>query len=294
MSVLFYGDPHGTWQPLFDAVAQERPEAVVLMGDMDLDEPLDAKLAPLLDAGIDVRWIPGNHDSEGDNATAFHDRLFHAGRGLDQASLHARIADVGGLRIAGLGGVFRGKVWNPKGEAPGDRVEPAAETREGFVARISKQSRWRGGVPLKHQTTIFPEDVDALRAATAVLGGADILVTHEAPSTDERGFALIDQVAREVGARLIVHGHLHHAYASETTDGICVRELARAPSPGGCGAVKTSLLSAPRISATRQLGSTCWNEQRCPSLPKLYDDDPFRSSEHVKGSLTCNAGTCLR
>ena len=34
MSILFYGDPHGQWQPLFEA-AERQPAAVVLLGDMD-------------------------------------------------------------------------------------------------------------------------------------------------------------------------------------------------------------------------------------------------------------------
>jgi len=228
MTILFYGDPHGHWKPLFDAVAEERPDAVVLLGDMDLDEPLDAKLAPLIDAGIDVRWIHGNHDSEGPTATARHDRLFHAGGGLDEVNLTGRIEAVGGLRVAGLGGIFRGKVWNPKGTAPGDRLAPAAETRAAYVETITKPSRWRGGVPLKHRTTIFPEDIDAVRAATAVIGGADVLVAHEAPSSHAKGFQVIDEVAREIGARLVVHGHHHVAYEDELDDGIRVRGLARA------------------------------------------------------------------
>ena len=43
MSILFYGDPHGQWQPLFEAVEKYRPDAAILLGDMDLDEPLRVK-----------------------------------------------------------------------------------------------------------------------------------------------------------------------------------------------------------------------------------------------------------
>lgn len=221
MSVLFYGDPHGQWQPLFDAVANEQPAAVVLLGDMDLDEPLDVKLAPFLDAGIDVRWIAGNHD--GDD-TVWHDRLFHAGRGLDQGDLNARIQVVAGLRVAGLGGVFRRKVWDPNFNAEPD---PALRTRRDFYRSISKASRWRQWIPLKHRVSIFPEDMDALRNA-ARKGGVDVLVTHEAPSAHEKGFSTIDQLARDIGARLVVHGHHHYAYEHEMKDGLRVRGLALA------------------------------------------------------------------
>jgi len=208
MTVLFYGDPHGTWQPLLDACAEHHPDAVVLLGDMELNAPLDDVLAPVLDAGIAVRWIAGNHD--GDSVHA-HDRLFHAGRGLDRCDLHARVDAVAGIRIAGLGGVFRVNVWEP-----GERV---VRTRDDLAR--SRWS-WRGGVPLKHRVSIFAEDVDALRAA----GPADILVTHEAPSTHRKGSQELDRLARDLGARLVVHGHHHESYTATTPNGIRVRGLA--------------------------------------------------------------------
>ena len=219
MSILFYGDPHGQWQPLFDAVEGEQPTAVVLLGDMDLDEPLDAKLAPLLDAGIDVRWIAGNHDGD---RSAWYDRLFHAGRGLDQGNLTGRIQVVGGLRVAGLGGVFRRKVWDPKFDP-----EPAPEkrTRADFLRSMTRTDRWRQGLPQKHRVTIFPEDLDALRKAAGRGGRVDILVCHEAPSAHTHGFDAIDRLARDIGAGLIVHGHHHRAYGDEMDGGLRVRGL---------------------------------------------------------------------
>jgi len=228
--VLFYGDPHGIWQPLLDTAAANPPRAVVLLGDMDLDEPLEAKLAPLLDAGIDVRWIPGNHD--GDD-TAWHDRLFNAGLGLDDANLNARIALVGGLRIAGLGGVFRNRVWNPDDtletpRPPERKPDPTMRTRANFLQCLSGASHWRGGIPLRHRVSIFPEDFDALRVVAAEVDGVDVLVTHEAPSAHHNGFAAIDQLARDIDADWIVHGHHHVAYESATADGVRVRGLGMA------------------------------------------------------------------
>lgn len=217
MSILFYGDPHGHWQPLFDAVAARRPEAVVLMGDMDLDEPLDAKLAWLLDAGIDVRWIAGNHD--GDD-TAWHDRLFHAGRDLDKGNLNGRVQVVGNLRVAGLGGVFRGQVWNPQ-----SNPDPALHTRADLYRSVSRAARWRQWIPLKHRVSIFPEDLEALRKAAGKGGTVDVLVCHEAPSSHEHGFEAIDRLARDIGARLIVHGHHHRAYGHEMDGSLHVRGL---------------------------------------------------------------------
>ncbi len=214
--VLFYGDPHAIWQPLECAVATTPPPAVVLLGDMELDESLDQKLAPLLDRRVELYWIAGNHDTE---SAVWYERLFHAGRSLDAGNLHGRIAEIGGLRIAGLGGVFRKTVWDPQ-----ISTTATAHTRAEFIARISKARPSRNDMPLRHQVSIFPEDLDALRAA-ADDGLADVLVCHEAPSVHPKGFSAIDALARDIGANWIVHGHHHQSYEDATPDGVRVRGL---------------------------------------------------------------------
>jgi calcineurin-like phosphoesterase family protein len=83
-----------------------------------------------------------------------------------------------------------------------------------------KTRRWRGGLPLWHRDTIFPDDFDQLAAQRF-----DVLVTHEAPSSHQHGFAVIDQLAESGGARLIVHGHHHDSYAATLPNGIAVRGL---------------------------------------------------------------------
>ena len=42
--ILFYGDPHGCWQPLLDEYARRAARAVVILGDCELDRPLVAVL----------------------------------------------------------------------------------------------------------------------------------------------------------------------------------------------------------------------------------------------------------
>ncbi|MGZ5802336.1 MAG: metallophosphoesterase family protein, partial [Burkholderiaceae bacterium] len=51
--------------------------------------------------------IPGNHDTD---ETRHYDHLF--GSTLADRNLHGRIETIAGVRIAGLGGVFRTKVWD--------------------------------------------------------------------------------------------------------------------------------------------------------------------------------------
>jgi hypothetical protein len=63
---------------------------------------------------------------------------------------------------------------------------------------------------------IWPEDVEALASQRA-----DVLVTHEAPSSHPAGVAAIDALARAMGATLIVHGHHHVSYLAAAEDGLC-------------------------------------------------------------------------
>ena len=151
--VLFYGDPHGEWGPLFRACERHRPEAVVLLGDFDLTRPLREQLRPVLAAGIPVRWIPGNHDAA---SPEMHDRLWGD---HPEGNLRAVWSRMGGITVAGLGGVFKERYWYPRR----DDAEPAHASRREFLRRLPRGDRWRGGLPLRVRDAIFPEDVDALR-----------------------------------------------------------------------------------------------------------------------------------
>jgi hypothetical protein len=119
-----------------------------------------------------------------------------------------------GVRIAGLPGVFKPRIWHPADAAP------SFWTRAAFLASLRPGEAWRDGLPLFHRDTIFPEDFDHLATL-----GCDILVTHEAPSCHPHGFAVIDVLAKTCGARLIVHGHHHQSYTAFLSNGIGVRGL---------------------------------------------------------------------
>lgn len=211
--VLFYGDPHGEWRALRRACVEERPGAVVILGDCDLERPLREELAPVLEAGIPVHWIPGNHDTHKEE---WFDRLW--GDHPD-GNLHARRAELNDIAVAGLGGIFMERVWYPRHE---DAV-PVHCTRKGLLRSLSRTERWRGGLPLRLRDAILPEDVDALRRLRA-----DVLVSHEAPTCHCHGFVGIDMAARACRARLVVHGHHHESYEGALPDGTPVRGLAKA------------------------------------------------------------------
>jgi hypothetical protein len=211
--VVFAGDPHRNFAPVLRFCRTMAAGTLIIAGDCDCPAPLPQVMGPLLDRGWDVRWILGNHDSE--TETAF-DNL-HASPG----DLGLRVSSIGGLRIAGLPGVFKPRVWYPRKEPGAQLIEPPRFlTRAEFQASLRPSEIWRGGLPLWHRDTIFPEDFELLANIAC-----DILVTHEAPSSHAHGFAVIDALASACGATLVVHGHHHTSYAAVLPNGIKVKGL---------------------------------------------------------------------
>ncbi len=200
MSPWMVGDPHGNFQPLLNASAVHQPSAVILMGDCDLTTSLEHVLGELAER---TWWIPGNHDGD---SKQYYVNLFNST--LAERNLNGRVVEIEGVKIAGLGGVFRGQIWHPDS---GVRYH----AREDYLSQLRQRDRWRdGGMPLRRRVSIWPEDVERLRGQQA-----DVLITHEAPSCHHHGFSVIDDIAEAMGVRLIVHGHHHKAYDATVCDG---------------------------------------------------------------------------
>jgi len=189
--IWFAGDNHSRFRHIIDAVKRDRPAAIVLLGDIQARNPLQVELAEILSI-TEVFWIPGNHDSDSDDD---YDNLF--GSELRDRNLHGRVANIAGVRIAGLGGVFRERVWMPP-------AEPVHANAKEFLRVAGKGNRWRGGLPLRHRTTIFADDYHRLARMTA-----DVLVTHEAPGLHPQKHEALDLLAVAMGASRLVHGHTH-------------------------------------------------------------------------------------
>jgi predicted phosphodiesterase len=205
--ILFAGDPHRNFAPILRACAAHPPGTLILLGDCDLPAPLHQVLAAAIGQGWDIRWILGNHDSE---TEAAYDNLTTA-----PGDVGLCVTTIGGIRVAGLPGVFKPRVWHP-----GEATPPSFHTRAAFQAALRPGEPWREGLPLFHRDTIFPEDFDYLAASRC-----DVLVSHEAPSSHPHGFAVIDALAEACGAALIVHGHHHYSYKALLPNGIRVRGL---------------------------------------------------------------------
>lgn len=205
----FVGDPHGDFASIL-SLAGQRVGDIVIVGGLELPAPIHAVLAPLFATGWGIHYVLGNHDSD---ICQQLDWLTGDRGGHPAGDLHARVADLGGVRVAGLGGVFKGRVW-----LPDEEVRYAS--REDWMGR--NRERWRGGLPVHLRDTIFPEDFLRLGSQRA-----DILVCHEGPSSVWRGqgWLAIDDLANRMGARLVVHGHHHHSGSASLPNGVGVRSL---------------------------------------------------------------------
>lgn len=119
-NIIFIGDVHKDWAVIERGIfaLPRPPEAVVLLGDLQCESALDDHAAPLLDRGIAVHWIFGNHDNDG--GPDMWANMADPARNPRTApgALHAKVQTIAGLRIAGLGGTFRHRIWGPPGLPP--------------------------------------------------------------------------------------------------------------------------------------------------------------------------------
>ncbi len=191
--ILFCGDPHGEFDHIIQRVQQTKPAAVIMLGDLCLSQPFEQTFASILGL-TDIWFIHGNHDTD---EVRYHDHLF----ACSERNLHGRVVEIDGFKIAGLGGIFRSQVWYPP-------EPPRYTTKQDLIAHCGKGNLWRGGLPRKHRSSIFPEDIQSLQGLQA-----DILVSHEAPSPHPHGFQAIDEIAKSLGVKAIFHGHHHDVFS---------------------------------------------------------------------------------
>jgi len=199
--ILFAGDPHGCFANVISAVFKYKPKAIVLLGDYNLEAPLEKYLEAIIGL-CEIYWIPGNHDF--DSITEYENLYFSA---LSYNNLHLKVIEVAGLRIAGLGGIFLGRNWRP-GEIP-----KWQDKQHWIKCKPSNVKK----IPLHIDHSIWHHEFMKMKAQIK----ADILVTHEAPSCHRYGFMVLDELAEAIGAKHIFHGH-HHTYYHEQLSSINV------------------------------------------------------------------------
>jgi len=196
--ILYAGDPHGNFKAIVKSVLTHKPKAVIILGDFGLTTKLEIELEQITGL-ISLFWIPGNHDYD---SPTLHSNLFESGYSAN--NLDGRVVDICDLKVAGLGGVFKGKVWHPD--------EPIRWKRREDLLHFLPSNVKRKGLPRHHEAAIWYEDYERLSEQQA-----DVLITHEAPSCHPHGFIEIDLLAEMMGVKQIFHGH-HHQYSSKTLE----------------------------------------------------------------------------
>jgi hypothetical protein len=163
-------------------------DVVIAAGDLSF-EYLGA-LVDLVDRpGV---FVPGNHDPDVSRFSKHASLSLRAGMPKDWPGLagfvnaDGRVVDVGGVRVAGLGGCLR---YRP-GPNQWSELEQARRGRR--LVRGARRLRSRDG------------------------RGVDILLTHAPPrhcgdreDQPHRGFDCLHEVVAALQPRLLVHGHIH-------------------------------------------------------------------------------------
>ncbi len=204
--IFICGDPHGKFEFIVRAISEYHPEAVVILGDLTPPASLDEIFKNI--EPTQIYWIPGNHDTDTD---LIYDRIWRSK--FAKNNLHGKVLDVAGVKIAGLGGVFRGQIWMP--ESSPIHYSPGL-----YIKKVGKGMTWRGGLPRRHRSTIFCSVYDRLKDQKA-----DVLVTHEAPSAHEKGFICIDRLAASLGVKQLFHAHQHESKKYGLIQGVATRGI---------------------------------------------------------------------
>jgi predicted phosphodiesterase len=198
--IYFLGDVHGNFDHVIDAVDRDSPDAVIFLGDLEAQNPLHQELAPILSKTV-VRYIHGNHDTDSDEQfrNVFASDVAHL-------NIHGRVEDVCGIRIAGLGGIFRSSAWLPPGRPV---IESYSRLLEALNASRPRRERTQPRIALSNQERLHRSTIFYDTYAHLMHQQADVLVSHEAPSAHPHGFAAIDDLARAMGVKTAFHGHHH-------------------------------------------------------------------------------------
>ena len=192
--ILFCGDAHGRFAHILAASERLMPMTVVLLGDMEFPRPAHLELAPIREI---TYFVIGNHDTDTAESWA---NLSESG--LADRCIDGRVATLpDGTRVAGLGGVFRAKVWAP----PSAPVHESYDAWERSLARGWQKRETQFAVQRRtHRSTIFPNAYERLSSEHA-----DILVLHEAPEPHPHGWSALNELARAMDVRQVIHGHHH-------------------------------------------------------------------------------------
>ena len=216
----FLGDVHAEFRHITRALLEvkELPSHIIFLGDVDIEhKPFREIMEPLHKHFPDVKvaFIHGNHDADSyEHWECLHD----CG---DAVALHGKVTELNGIRVAGLGGQFMGRVWYPPDS-------PKFDSQEVAINRGAFQYRGGQRPSSTYLGAIYPNVYDGLARQRA-----DILITHEAPSCHPHGFEALDVLALDLRAKRSFHGHHHDDRTDEYRVGVAERGF-DAVGVGGC------------------------------------------------------------
>lgn len=200
MRVLVAGDTHGDFRHVVSNAIDA--EVVVFLGDQTPKRDLMVELGVV----VDKSWfVLGNHDSDCAEYLHNHKSMIHR-------CLHCSVEQFGGLRVAGLSGIF---VRRFLGLSNVDQLEDLYSIKPFYHNRQDWLRCRNPGI--EYHTGIFPEDIERMIDLQA-----DVLICHEAPECHRYGFQMLGDLARVMGVRLLIHGHHHERYEAVIEGGIKV------------------------------------------------------------------------
>ncbi|GAB6059730.1 metallophosphoesterase family protein [Desulfonatronum parangueonense] len=203
MPTLVFGDLHGDFSQILAHGLYASD--IILLGD--LEPPQDLRY--ILGSMADKTWyILGNHD-------VYKAEYIQRLDSMRERCLHRNVVIIGGLRVAGINGVFNKEILDI---SEFDRFEEVRDLHPSILTRTDWSHKNQSGND--HLAEIFMEDLEYLANMKA-----DVLVLHEAPESHPNGFHILGDLARCMGARLIIHGHHHERYERYIEGGVKVLGL---------------------------------------------------------------------
>ena len=147
--LVFFGDPHGQFEKLLRAGLADTTTCLFILGDFFDREFDDNAIDSLRDVfneferkQRDFYYITGNHDAA---SLALHKFLYEE---FADHNLNGRIVTLGnsGVRVAGLGGVFRGRIWFPQSANLANTIK--FRSPEELLQSTPRHERVEDGLPL--------------------------------------------------------------------------------------------------------------------------------------------------
>jgi len=187
--ILFAGDPHNDFSVINETAIKNKPEAVIILGDLELkDKNLDEQMNPTLNHDIDVFWIPGNHDE-------LKSRVYKSKKCV---CLHGKVIKIGGLKIAGFGMPYGIK-----------------SKYEYYLKDYNLLKKQKSHILVSHDAPLNHDDRPLV-----------ITERYNGDSYSPKGNIQINKLAKNLGAFCIFHGHYRHPDQSYIKDNyiwsICV------------------------------------------------------------------------